>query len=282
MGTILRMKLLVFFLMLGTIISCQTAQKPLTVQERTSIALQKIDATEAVTINGATCLELKDPSLKIPVTKNLEKIYCNELFCSQYSQSEKNPYWVAVTTDNERMNSKAIKRKDDFHQDHCPLTASPKPFEKTKIDLGHMYPAEDLRYSKSAMWLSGSMLNVAAQPRTFNRGVWAQIERIVREREQLANRSWIVTGPVNPRSTEKLGDISIPARYFKVVLSEAKNGTLTAYGFLATVGIKGKATLFETTVDKVEEETGYDFFSELPEEIESIIEGPPQPPPIAS
>lgn len=235
-------------------------------------ALAKKVETEEVSLAGAKCSKVKTNAVEIPKAKTEQSIYCNATFCSSYSVEKKSPVWVAVAMNKEKWNSKAVKRKDRFHEDSCPVTANPKPFSKTHYDLGHMWPAEDVRYSALSMDEAGSMLNVAAQPRTFNRGLWAQIEAYVRAREATAKRTWVITGPVDLESDEKLEGIVVPKRYFKAVLTESDDGDLFAYGFIATVGVKGPVANFKVSIDQIEKETGYDLFSGLPDEVEEKIE----------
>ena len=233
---------------------------------------QKVQ-TEDVILGDAKCSKVKSTAIEIPKSTGAQDVFCNKTFCSSYSVESKSPVWVSVAMTKEKWNLKAVKRKDRFHPDVCPITASPKPFAKTNYDLGHMWPAEDVRFSAESMDEAGSMLNVAAQPRTFNRGLWAQIEGYVRAREAAsAKRSWIVTGPVSLVSEENLAGIIVPKKYFKAVLSEDESGDLFAYGFIATVGVKGPVANFKASIDRIEKETGFDLFAELPDPVEEKIE----------
>lgn len=73
---------------------------------------------------------------------------------------------------------------------------------------------------------------------------------------------------------ETIGDshIAVPQRFFKVILSPYADPP-RAIGFLMNNGaVPGGMQAAAVSVDAVEEATGYDFFSALPDSVEKEVE----------
>ena len=66
--------------------------------------------------------------------------------------------------------------------------------------------------------------------------------------------------------------VAVPAKFFKVLCMQRK-GKWQAIGFvMPNFAIKGSMFDYAVTVDEVERLTGHDFFHNLPDDIETLIE----------
>ncbi len=187
------------------------------------------------------------------------------------------PNWVAweLTADEA---AGTEPRYDKFSADpDVDGSASPRDYTSSGYDRGHMAPAGDMKWNEDAMRQTFFMTNICPQAGELNRGSWRKLEEKCRARTTRDSAVIIVCGPVlkgaNP-ITGYIGDskVAVPAKFFKVVLSPYTNPP-TAIGFIMPNGsVAGGMQKCAMTVDEVERLTGHDFFSQLPDSIESVVE----------
>ena len=197
-------------------------------------------------------------------------------FTVSYNNFYKTPNWVAweltkaETTGDE-------KRKNKFQPD--PELPEPRvehaDYTNSGYDRGHMAPAADMKWDSQAMEESFYMSNICPQNRKLNRDDWADLEEQCRDWANVYGKIYIACGPIyDTRAPKRIGEhgVAVPDRFFKVVLIY-DDGNPMAMGFL----FENKAhhqnlKNYMVTVDRVEEETGLDFFPRLPDSIENRIE----------
>ncbi len=115
---------------------------------------------------------------------------------------------------------------------------------------------------------------MSPQASRFNRGVWKKLEMQVRSWAVEYDSLYIVTGPVFSDSMKVIGPhrVVVPKAYYKVLLQK-HNGEWFGIGFvLPNASLKGNIIQFATSIDKVEELTGIDFFWGLEDTKETKIE----------
>ena len=142
------------------------------------------------------------------------------------------------------------------------------------IDHGHMCPAADCKWDKGAMNQSFLLTNMCPQSHGLNGGDWDKLENKCRTWAKRFGDIYIVAGPIfhdGVKTTFGDNEIAIPDAFFKVVL--CLKGTPKALGFIfPNEDAKHDLSYYVTTVDKVEEITGLDFFSSLDDEVENVVE----------
>lgn len=186
------------------------------------------------------------------------------------------PNWVAweLTADEA---AGSLGRNDKFQQDpDVPGCPQPQDYTRSGYDRGHMAPAGDMKWSEDAMRESFYMTNICPQLHSLNSGAWKSLEEKCRQWVMLDSSLIIISGPVLRRNppTEYLGDsgVAVPNEFFKVILAPKAN-PMRAIGFIMPNGkVPGGMQQAAMSVDEVEEITGHDFFSELPDDIENLIE----------
>ena len=193
-----------------------------------------------------------------------------------YNNEYKTPYWVAwelkrseTKGDEERM-SKFMPDPDlpEPRADHNDYTNS-------GYDRGHMAPAADMKWSKQAMEESFYMSNICPQNQKLNRDDWGSLEDICRKWARKYGTVYIACGPIYDKKRPKcIGKhkVAVPDRFFKVVLIYNRKNPI-AMGFLFDNKPHHQAlSKYMVSVDQVEEITGLDFFSRLPDSVENKIE----------
>lgn len=193
----------------------------------------------------------------------------------EYSEKHEQAIWVAYFLTPERTRG-IWKRCDHFRADPMIPTGSAEPedYKGSGYDKGHLAPAADMAWDSTAMCESFYMSNMSPQTPSFNRGVWKRLEDQVRTWAEESDTLWIVTGPVLKESLPSIGTnhVNVPEYFYKVILG-VKGTEWEGVGFvLANEGSKKPLDSFAVTIDSVESLTGLDFFPDLPDSLEKLIE----------
>ena len=122
--------------------------------------------------------------------------------------------------------------------------------------------------------------NFAPQHASFNEnGLWRKLEKRIQETwlQQDPKELWVIAGSVfTGTDPEKAGpdhDIHIPQLFFKLVVKVEQNGP-SILAFLVPHVADGSGDIedYLVTVDTIEALSGFDFFRELPDDIEGALE----------
>lgn len=218
-----------------------------------------------------------DEELALPAYSKTDVVVQHTGYTLCYSEEDEQPYWVAYVLTADEVFADNAQRADNFHEDPSIPTGSATlaDYKGSGYDRGHMVPAADLKWSEQAMDDSFFMSNMSPQAGALNRGVWADLESVVRTFAAQNQAICVVTGPVlTDGPYKKIGDneVSVPNYYFKAILDYTAP-EYKAIGFLlANEGSKEELESFAVTIDELEELTGLDFFPRLPDEEEKALE----------
>lgn len=243
----------------------------------------------------ATALELPAALKFIP-----EQLLVRVNYTTSYNEVSKCPNWVAWRLEGDKtdgpyrregvpyydkdLNVYGIGKISQISYKGCyivDLEAGPPRQElsdwddiPTNTDHGHICPAADNRWSKTAMNQSFLLTNMCPQNRDLNGGDWAGLENRCRGWAKKYGVIYIAAGPIFYNGVSKtmgLNKVGVPDAFFKVVLRLGK--TPQAIGFIfPNNGTHHELKYYLLTVDEVEDVTGFDFFHNLPDDIEKEIE----------
>ena len=213
--------------------------------------------------------------LEIPFLKSDAPVVRHAGYAFQYAENHEQAYWVAYEL-TKKETEKAYSRTDNFIPDPFVKTgtAGQADYSGSGFDRGHLAPAADMGWSKQAMEESFYFSNMSPQAPSFNRGIWKRLEEQVRSWAIVYDSVYVVTGPVLQEGLPTIGanKVSVPKYYYKVILDNTGKDK-KAIGFLmANEASKGELTAFAVPVDRIEKETGIDFFNKLPDNFESKVE----------
>jgi endonuclease G len=217
-----------------------------------------------------------DPlDLEIPFISDKTPVIRHKAYSFQYAESHEQAYWIAYEL-TKTETEKAYDRTDDFIPDPSVVTgsATQADYAGSGYDRGHLAPAADMGWSKQSMEESFYFSNMSPQVPSFNRGIWKRLEEQVRSWAIVYDSVYVVTGPVLKAGLPTIGPnkVSVPEYYYKVLLDNTGKDK-KAIGFLmANVAGKGTLESYAVSVDRVEQETGIDFFNKLPNGFEAKIE----------
>ena len=152
----------------------------------------------------------------------------------------------------------------------CPTTTD---YTGSGYDRGHMAPAADMKWSKQAMKESFYLTNICPQNHSLNSGGWKRLEEKVRAWADRDSAIIVISGPLLDGPVSRLASgVAVPTGFFKVVLAPFASPVRAIAFVYKNEGGQKKVELQATSVDEVEQLTGFDFFSSLPDDIETEIE----------
>ncbi len=205
-------------------------------------------------------------NLELPLTAPNEVITKHEGFFLIFSSYYKQSKCVAYELTKEKT-IKKTKRTNKFKKD--PLLsitmATNGDYKKSGYDKGHLAPAADMAWSEQSMNESFYFSNISPQLPQLNRGIWKNLEELIRVWVQTAETLYVATGPVLSKIIDTIGNkIPVPAYFYKVIL-DYKLPKVQGIGFIIPnsnyfEGIENYAV----SIDSVEKITGIDFFYQLP------------------
>ena len=166
-----------------------------------------------------------------------------------------------------------VPREDAFRPDPLvekELQGSDADYRSSGYDRGHLCPAEDMDFNASAMLECFYYTNMAPQNPTLNRGLWRKIETISRGWAQ-SDTVHIITGTFSEPNGKFIGKgISVPTYFYKIVVD--KNYTKSIAFITPNIKPIYDVKNYITTIDKIEELTGVDFFEKLNDDLENKLE----------
>jgi endonuclease G len=206
-------------------------------------------------------------------------------FVVSYSPVKRVPNWVAWRLDRSYLGH--LKRKNDFRPDPA-LPAgvyhvSESDYLHSGYDRGHMCPSADREDSAADNSLTFLFTNMEPQLHELNAGPWERLEQYERQRAERGAVLYIVAGGVFSAPFPTIGrGVAVPAANFKIVVVLADGQRASDVSASTEViavlmpnerGVGEHAwTDFVTSVDAVEQATGYDFLPAVSEPVQRVIE----------
>ncbi len=215
-------------------------------------------------------------NLLLPTT-NKGYVVTHPHYTLSYVEKHEQPEWVTYYISKRRLNNKRAKRSNWFEKDPLVRTGSAtfKDYKGSGYDKGHLAPAADMAFSKEAMVECFYMSNMSPQVHNFNGGIWRELEELSRDWGRMNNKIYVVTGPIfkdNLGVIGKKNEVTVPGYYYKILL-DIEGEEKKAIGFVMSNKVSNlPITSYVKTVDKIEEITGIDFFSQLDDALEEAVE----------
>lgn len=149
-------------------------------------------------------------------------------------------------------------------------------------DRGHQIPSADrtANYSMNAATFYGT--NMTPQKNDFNAGIWAKLEKKVRDWSKLSDTLYVVTGCVTTGWKNYVLDrsnaqIPAPTAYFKAVLRYKGNSTVGRSGYMGAAfwyehetvdwGDRNFSKNESLSISELEQKLGYQLFVNLPDRV---------------
>ncbi len=196
-------------------------------------------------------------------------------FRVSFNADNHTPNWVAwellrSETDGDEPRAKKFWQDEDVKG--CPATGD---YTNSGYDRGHMCPAADQKWDPQAMEDCFALTNIAPQAHALNDGAWKTLENKERNWADRDSAIVIVAGPIYQESDrQRIGDmgVRVPGSFFKVIAApylDSPRGIAFVYPNTTS---PGNMQNYVMTIREVEQLTGFDFFSALPDDVEEMIE----------
>ncbi|MBX9768649.1 MAG: DNA/RNA non-specific endonuclease [Bdellovibrionales bacterium] len=191
-----------------------------------------------------------------------------------YNGFHRVPNWVFHQITAEGMSSYSYGRyKGNFIRDPILAEAAVdhKDYTGSGFDRGHMVPSGDFSYDAKLNKQTFFASNLSPQSPDMNQKDWERLEDQVRKWACGLGRLKVYTGPIFDEGLipyRLKSCISVPHRFFKILLAEKRDGKSQAIAFIYgqnTEIAKGQENHWQTkvaSIDEVEQATGIDFFAE--------------------
>jgi len=201
-----------------------------------------------------------------------EQIIKHQYMAMCYSSEHRQSSWVTHLLTKESINGRQ-KRTNNFKRDlNVEDPVGSRDYRGSGFDRGHLVPAADMKLNYDMMSESFFMTNMSPQRSAFNSGRWRSLESYVRKKVKSWGDAYVITAPFLKGDFKRIwSGVSVPDFFYKIAYFPEEN-VMIAY-FMPNKRLTGhKLEEFVISVDEIEELTGFDFFSELPDELEDMLE----------
>jgi DNA/RNA endonuclease G (NUC1) len=145
-----------------------------------------------------------------------------------YDPGNRVALWAAYNLRAEDVVS--AQRLDAFRTDprlSVDENASCSDYAGTGYARGHAVPRDDMNRSPAAQANTFFLSNMSPQLNAFNGGIWARLERLVRDYAKHYGEVYVITGSVLQEPIQWLppGRVAIPSRFYKIMLRTSPAGT---------------------------------------------------------
>ncbi len=245
-------------------------------EKRPSANSQKADKPETKISKDELTRIVDQRDFFLPAIGSNDQLVRRVGYTLKYAEKYELPAWVAYTLDGEQIEG-GEERENAFMPDPVVKsgTAVSADYTRTGYDRGHMAPAADFKNSYQVMKESFYMSNICPQEPQFNRGIWLELEKMVRVWAYKYQRVYVVTGPVLESGLPTIGrlnKVAVPRQFYKVVLYVNPPYVKGIAFLLKNEASTKELSSFVVPIDRLESLTGIDFFPRLPDSIERKIE----------
>lgn len=162
----------------------------------------------------------------------------------------------------------------------------PDDYTGSGYDRGHMTPSADRTASLADNEATFLMTNIIPQAPNNNRGPWEELESYARELVRDGNELYIVSGGDGELGRIANGRVRVPAATWKAMLvlpagdddlsridADTRVIAVRIPNDNARVAETADWREFQVSIDEIEQLTGYDLFSAVPEDVQAALEG---------
>lgn len=205
------------------------------------------------------------PQNLFPAVPQGDLLVRHSYFALAFNPSHGQADWVAYEITRDRLNMPRAERPNTFRPDRkIPNCPTPRDYAGSGYDRGHLCAAADMAFDAKALDETFFMSNMSPQERTFNGGVWRELEECSRDWARRYRQLTVVTGPVlRGQIRERIGaaGVSVPELYYRVLYNHE---TGKGIGFLIPNQQSDHPLMdYACSIAEVEATTGLTFFPEL-------------------
>jgi endonuclease G, mitochondrial len=190
-------------------------------------------------------------------------VICRRGYVLQHDNLARIPAWVSYTLSREQTLACA-PRPDRFEPDPVlrpHQRADVRDYRRSGYDQGHMAPNADLAWDPQVQRESFYLSNIAPQLPGLNRGLWRELEGMVRVWAYERGSLTIHVGPIYDRnSTRTIGvnRVVVPDAFFKVIIDN-RTGEHVSFWFPHTEQLPDNVRPLRTSLSQIQSLTRIQF-----------------------
>ena len=256
-----------------------TTQNPIPQGQKTSQPVTNVEQAQKI------YLALGNPSNATESTANADNyLMINTDYALSYNNSRGTPNWVAWRiTESDFGNA---DRQNNFRP-NADLPPSfkhvtPTDYTGSGYDRGHLCPSADRSSSEEANSETFLMTNMTPQTPDLNRNVWEKFESYSRELVKKGNVDLYVIAGVYGEKGKLKRKVTVPTDCWKIIVAVPQGSDISAVNektHIVAVDMPNTAGIadtdwrqYRTTVRALEQKTGYNFLSNLPQNLQDKLE----------
>lgn len=199
----------------------------------------------------------------------------HEYYSLSYNEQHEQAEWVVYLLNKNHLSRKQFKRPY-FISDSRVNTKSAdwRNYKNSGYDKGHLCPAADMKFSKSAHDNTFLTSNISPQNHAFNSGIWNRLEQKTRYWANKYNGVIVITGGILTNTIESIGyeQVTVPKYFYKILLDHNNENTKLIAFLIPHKDSNKPLSDFVVSVDEIEALTGIDFFKEFETTLEDKLE----------
>ena len=209
----------------------------------------------------------------------------NNYFVLSYNRDKAIPNWAAWRISKAELGDLPRPNPDPFRpDDRLPKSwtrITPSDYTGSGFDRGHLCPSADRSGSEEAMSKTFLMTNMTPQFGDLNRGPWAKLEAYLRTLVTRGSDVYIYAGVYGEKGKLKK-KVSVPTNDWKIAVAVPRGSPISAINENTRIiavdmpNVKGILRadwqLYRVTVRQIEQRTGYNMLSNLPQNLQDALE----------
>jgi endonuclease G, mitochondrial len=229
-------------------------------------------------------LALGNPSNATANPANVNNyLLSNKYYAVSYNRQKAVANWVSWRLVKDSFGD--ASRQNDFRPNqNLPrgwTQITPNDYTGSGFDRGHLCPSADRSSSIEGNSSTFLMTNISPQTHDLNTGPWEKLETYSRSLAKRNSTLYIITGQYGEDGKVR-NKITIPTNFWKIVVVLPNNVDVSAISKdtrIIAVDMPNVSGIgeqnwrdFKTTVRQIEQKTGYNFLSNVPQNIQDVIE----------
>jgi len=180
----------------------------------------------------------------------------HEYYTNYYSFENKNPLYIDYNLYPNYYKYTKNNYQSFFVSDknYLKLKNISKYYKNSGYDRGHLFPAEDGEFNINAFYDTYLITNMVPQLPEFNRGIWKKLELKIRKQSKKDSLQIITGCDLHNELLFKIGEISIPNYFFKIIINFNKE-TFDIY-YIPNKKSNLSLNNYLIKIDEFEEKTG--------------------------
>ena len=202
-------------------------------------------------------------------------VVAHKYYILSYSEKHEQAEWIAYQL------NKADLSRTNFDRPYFVAdpkvktgSASWKNYKNSGFDKGHLCPAGDRKFSLEAFNETFYTSNISPQRHDFNAGIWNNLEQKTRYWATKYDGVFVITGGVLNGHLKCIGkeNVSVPDYFYKILIDNSREEYKVIAFLIPHANSKKPLYQFVVSIDQIENLTGIDFFSKLPDTLENRLE----------